>query len=499
MKNSIKIIVLILLFTAAQGCTDLLQKVEPSTSTTQEIALGTPAGVKSIRSSMYSNLFSFAYNTAYMIAPSSLADGLFYSAGAGRFKGKNLNEQANTVGFWGSSYNMIQSANLLIGAVPEGVIPPDLLKQYKGEAYFLRAFAEHNLARAYSYEPNSNPPSGQGADFNLGIVIRTKPVLSVEDVKYKGRATIEETYQQIESDLLKAIDLLSQGDAGMVRYASQAAAEALLARVYLYWKKWEKADQYAQSALQHTDAELAAPSDLGALFFNSGTTTEVIFRAYVGSNAANAVNDPLNSGKTAYTSNQYVAQVPTQDLMNLYSSNDARLVWFQPCYDENSSTTPQCRGTHPSISSDGDKQGLELEKWNGDYFTNLSDNIPFFRVPEMYFIMAEARLKGASGSASEPLNKVRNSRGLSDYTGSDVMQAVIDGRRREYVGEGQRFWDLKRWGKDIRKAPETLVFPGVNVVQYTNFRVLNRIPIDVVALSQQNAPEGEVIQQNPGY
>ncbi len=517
MKKLIEISALMLLLAVTQSCSDDILKTRPSRSVGQDAALGTPAGVKAVRASMYTSLFSFAYNTGYMVAPSALADGLFHAVGNTRFIGKNVNATEQTVDFWEPSYNIIQKANLLIHAVDENVLEGDLLTQFRAEAYFMRAFAEHNLARSYGYEPNQIPDFGQSAGFNLSIVIRTEAVLSPEDIEFKSRATIEETYKQIESDLLKSIELFKQVDeADLPRYASQAAAEALLARVYLYWEKYDLADQYATAALQHTDASLADPSEIGSLFYDPSTTIEVIFRAFI-ADPQNAVFDPGDNGKATYTSLQYVAQVPTQDQLDLYSSNDARLAWFRPCFNElANSIASGCRATHPAIPSNrfgrNEKQGLELGKWDGSLSNNVSDHIPYFRVPEMLLIQAEARLKGATGSALVPINKLRASRGLQPidsfgpndpalYPGLEVpgMEYILKARRREFIGEGQRFWDLKRLGLDIRKAPATLDQFGVNPVPYNSFRILSKIPEDLVIVSQERAPEPKQIKQNPGY
>lgn len=131
----------------------------------------------------------------------------------------------------------------------------------------------------------------------------------------------------------------------------------------------------------------------------------------------------------------------------------------------------------------------------------------------MVFIQAEARLKPLGknghniGGAIIKLNKIRNSRGLGDYSGAHtvkaVLHAILQGRRREFIGEGQRFFDLKRLGMAIRKAPGTRSSIVQNV-PYSDHRVLNNIPYNEVKLSKAAAargviPEDSVLVQNPGY
>lgn len=503
MKNLIKMLFLILIFGGAQSCTDLLNKPGPSLSTSQETALGTPEGVKAVRAYMYSLLHSFDYTTEYMLAPAALADNLFIRPPKSRFKEKALNAPGNTTNSWETSYEMIQQANLLIDAIKEDVLAPDLLAQYRGEGFFMRAFAMHHLARTYGYEPKQIPTIGDGAGFNLSIVIRTDPILGVQDATFKARGTIAQTYEQIESDLLQAIDLFSQGDAGVPYYATQAAAEALLARVYLYWGKYDLADQYASDAISHTDGHLATPSEVGGLF-EAGTSTELIFQTLIDNPAAESQG--VDNALASYTSTQYLPLVPTQDLMDLYSVNDARLAWFAPCFDETvQQVAPNCFATHPAIA--GGTKLIELHKYTGDLGT-FADNVPLIRVAEMVLIQAEARLNTQSAaSAITRLNDLRNSRGLADYSGgtseTDVLNAILDARRREFVGEGMRFFDLKRLGRDIRKAPGT-TNQFVQTVPYSNRKVLARMPTDEIALSQQAVDKGIIpadsaLVQNPGY
>lgn len=513
MKTSIKILVLIACVVAVQSC-DYLEKPGPSTQISQEEALGTAAGVKSVRAYMYTQLHSFAYTTNYFLAPSSLADGMYITSGSNRYSGLNKNTPGTTVNtndgtttFWDESYEIIQQANLLIHAVKPGVISDALLKQYRGEAYFIRAFVYFQMARTYGYEPGVTPNFGQGQGFKLAVPIRTKPVLNPSDAVFLSRATEEQVYELVESDLMKAINLLSQGDAGKVYYPSKAAAEALLARVYLYWHSksnhYKLADKYATAALEDSPAKLAKASQVGTLF-NAGSTVEVIFQGLIDNQATESqgVNDAL----AAYTSEQWMAQAPTQDLMDLYDPDDARLAWFAPCFNDVAGEPETCLATYPTIKDGG--VTVELQKWNGD-LGNYADNLPYLRAAEMVLIQVEARLHTMGVSAAvDRLNYFRHHRGEGDYSGAmtedAVMHAILIERRKEFIGEGQRFFDLKRLGMSIRKAPETLDDPGVSKVPFSSRLVLPKIPVGAVQLSQSAAdngliPQDSVLVQNPGY
>jgi len=503
MKNLIKAVMLLVLFTAGQACSDLLDNAQPSTQISQQVALSDAGAVEAIRAKMYDWLHTFSYSTEYMLAPDALADNLYNRGSTNRFSGVATN--ANTAGMMDGggtpsrsayqvSYEIINDANLLIGGVKDGTLDDATMKQYQGEAYFMRAFALHHLVRSLGYEPNMSPSSGSGAGFDLGVIIRTKPTLGTQEAVFKPRSTVSQVYQQIESDLKQSINLLGQNGTAKPIYATKAGAEALLSRVYLYWGKYSEADQYASAALNDTGASLATASQVSTMFDeNTGQNPEAIFLTKFNvptEETGQSQNDALN----VYTSTQWMAMVPTQDVMDLYSNNDARLAWFGKCYnDEKGQDAAGCLASHPAIQNGSVK--LELKKWDGE-LGNYTDNVPLLRVSELKLIQAEARLKGNNiGDPLTPINDLRDARGLQPLA-TVTMQDILDSRRREFIGEGQRFFDLKRLGMTITKAPG---IQEVSDVPYYDHRVLDNIPFSEVSLSQSQAPADSALVQNPGY
>jgi starch-binding outer membrane protein, SusD/RagB family len=88
------------------------------------------------------------------------------------------------------------------------------------------------------------------------------------------------------------------------------------------------------------------------------------------------------------------------------------------------------------------------------------------------------------------LNTLRANRGLGAVadTGSVLLDRILNERRVELAFEGNRWFDLKRLGRDITKP----VAGGTPTVPYTDFRILCRIPVEQVAINP-------AITQNPGY
>lgn len=479
----------IALLALMQGCDSIIERTEPSTSISQEAGLSTPGAVRSIRASMYDRMHSSALSTDWLLGSSALADDTYFRANRTRHSGlnRNLDQAGLGTGAYGVLYNLINDANILISGIEDGVLPEDEATQLRGEAYFMRALAMHHAVRVFGYEPGVTPASGDGEGFDLGIEMRLEPTLDVGAATSLARSTVPEVYTQIVDDLGQAISLLGQTQEGSPFYASEAAAQALLARVHLYQREWQAADDAATEALDLAASTfgsgLAGPSELANIFDETaGTNPEAIFTIQTLPIESAGVNNSI----AAYTSQEWMAQVPTQDLISIYEPGDARLdVWFDPCFDEIEGEDP---GGCDAVNDDN----LELHKYSAEQ-GQYADNYIHLRVAEMVLIQAEARLNTSGiGPAINRLNDLRAERDAStldpnDYTNEDeVRDEILDERRRELVAEGHRFFDLKRLGRDIQKAQ------GRAPVPFSSYRILDDFP-------ESQLEVNELLEQNPGY
>ena len=142
---------------------------------------------------------------------------------------------------------------------------------------------------------------------------------------------------------------------------------------------------------------------------------------------------------------------------------------------------------------------------------------PLMRSSEAYLIAAEAIVKGASagtlGSAADYYNAVVNravgasnsanmaadpndlsSLATKSYraTGSVTIDMILDERAREFMGEGLRWYDLKRTGKLIERAKAFNPWiGGLNYIQEHHY--LRPIPLTEIDLATND------VSQNPGY
>lgn len=461
----------VVLMTGFTGCDSILE-TEPAQSVSPGQALTNYTGTEAIALSAYNRyLSSITYGADQVIYPDALADGLTLNPGASRYQDANTNEIGSGVGGWGTFYDAINDANYVINGVDD-LSDPEATQvrkdRLKAEMLFVRALAYHDLVKTYAYDP-TNPNI---SNWNAGVIIRTEPTLQYSDADLRSRSTVEEVYTQIEDDLTQAITLFSKDgvDRENVFFASKAASEALLARVYLFWGKYAEAETQATNALNDAPVGLAAPADVPTMFQTSSpddNNPESIFELRMASTESPGINEAASAALTPLS---WFAQVPTDKLMNDYETGDARLGWY--------------------AEEGGIYYSTKFYETGRDY----ADNIPVLRVAEVYLIRAEARIKkdtpDKQGAISD-IDALRQSRGLAASglttgdTESAIMQVILDERFKELAVEGHRWFDLKRLGMEIPK-------PGGINVPSTDFRMLDNIPQNEV----ENNPN---LDQNPGY
>ena len=521
--NKLKILLLVIaggLFFSTTACNDILENVEPSTQVSGEIVISNPDGVTALRTSMYAKIHSsFAYRTEYFVAPSAFTDETRNRPGSTRYQG--LTTAVGTGGTahiatWGTHYNVIQDANLIIGAVEEGVLPQSTLDQYKAEAYTLRAFAMHNLVKVFGYDPGNFDQGDLEGNWDAGVVIRTEPVLTVPDADLRPRSSVTEVYAQIIRDLEAALSL-SDNLGTSPNFVNKAFVHGLKARVHLYQGSWAAAAQEAQLAIDASGRQLENTLEGVAYMFNEtvGNHPEALFKLVV--NATTEAGGFNNDGPGTYTADGFLAQLPTQFLVDKYEEGDYRLGellvdgdgepelrdncnpatspsgcriwegWYRYC-DEAMNN----RGlTQPTGCSDVNDNGFSLTKFNGAK-GNTVDDLPFMRLAEMYLILAEAQYKaGNTGAGIAALETLRNARNAGETPSSfgslrDFEDFILDERMRELALEGHRFFDLKRLRRDIRN-------PNGSIKMFSSsYRILPQIGVGLRNVNPQ-------LVENPGY
>jgi len=477
------------------GCDSMLDGVEPSTSVSSEVVLTSEDGVNALRASMYSKIReNFSMTTEYFIGPSAFTDETRNRPGSTRFQA--LTQATGTSGGtahldnWGL-YEIIQDANLIIGGVDASVFEdPATLDLYRGEALALRAFAMHNMVRVYGYEPG-NFSQGPEANWDAGVIVRTEPVIDLADADLRPRSSVGDVYTQILNDLSTAKTLLS-GVNSDNRFVTEAFVDGLTARVNLYAGNWGPAAAAAQDAIDNFPGSLVSTATGVAEMFdeNAGGHPEALFKIVVNPDTENSTGGGGfgNNGPATYTADGFLAQLPTQFLLDQYEAGDHRLGWYQDC-----TTTQSNPLTQPTNCDAVNTNGLVSVKFAGEK-GNSVDDMPMMRLSEMYLIRAEALAKDQNSPAAgvtdlEILRTARNVGAVpaSALTDLDAFEDyILDERMRELGVEGHRFYDLKRLQRDIRNPDGSLK------MRADSYRILADLGSGLLNVNDQ-------LVENPGY
>lgn len=475
MKKLLYTLSLSTLLLSVTGCEEALN-TEPKQSISSDVALQDITGVRSLLISVYDRLQGADYYGArFMLGPDALADNATVTnAQSNRYLTWTINNFGVHFNIWANNYGAINEVNYILATDLSKITTTTEANQLRGESLFLRALLYFDLARVYGYEPGREVNG-----FNLSVVIRTEPVSTASQADFRPRSTNREVYDLIENDLKEAIGLLTGTNRLRV---TQAAAHALLSRVYLYQSKWAEAEASATAAIGATPATLINSSALASNYrtaFTSAPNPESVFElAYNAQTETLGFNESLNSltlrqGGPVAGSGGWGDVIPTPDLLSQYLPQDSRFENF--------------------ISDTKQGQTALFSRKYVGAIGPFTDNVPLIRLSELYLIRAEARVRqGKVAEGLSDLNAIRARRfpaafnsAVSTTDAAEAISAIFAERRLELFFEGHRFFDLKRTGQDIRKG-------ATGPIQYTDVRVLAPIPQAQVELNK-------LLVQNPGY
>lgn len=311
---------------------------------------------------------------------------------------------------WNLPYQQVFYTNIILDGLPavNGSSPADARK-VRGEALFYRAFAYFNLVQdfAKAYDPAT-------ATIDPGVILRLR-----SDVNDKpGRASVAQVYDQVLKDLAEAEALLPLTAPYQSRPV-KAAAQALLARVYLQMGQYDKALAWATSALK-----------LHPELIDYNTLDESADMPFPNSPAVSNAEVILYTRNAAYEYSIASNTIVSPELYALYGDNDLRKSIFF--------------------------SGGEVNYFKGRYTGSGYDLFGGFATDELYLIRAECSARAGDGaSALADLNTLLMARWKTGtyipYTtgnAGNVLSLVLSERRKELACRGLRWEDLKRLNRE---------------------------------------------------
>lgn len=199
-----------------------------------------PGSAENITAGNYSQLKNWVENwhrlTEYpgdnVALSGTTTDNLMYN-----YNYKRITNNSRVNNYWSYSYKIIAGANTVLARVSEG--DQGMNDQLIAENLYIRSLIYFYLTNVFGKPYNQSPST------NLAVPLK----LNDDPNENLPRNTVKEVYDQILSDLLKA-ETLFNNDSRSKIYASKAATQALLARVYLYMGENQKAIEYSNKVIE---------------------------------------------------------------------------------------------------------------------------------------------------------------------------------------------------------------------------------------------------------
>ncbi len=461
--NLIYLLVSILLGAGLLGCNKLITIGAPQDQLVTSSVFTDTVTVEAVVLGMYSKLANYNPGTDMGTATTlynamSSDEGYYFQTYLDAFYQNALTPTFYYVdGYWTGVYNIIYAANALIAGDSTSSLPASYNARTIGEAKFVRALCYFYLVNEYGAVP---------------LVLST----NVQATTNQPRDSVATVYNQILQDLTDAVPVLPADLSlygGSPIRATTWAAQALLARAYLYRSDWAQAAAAATAVITNPGL-FSMQTDLTQVFLANSTEGILQFPP------------PFTSSFMASTLG-WSSYSPTPNFVlsdSLYAAfepGDLRLADWVGVKSYGGTNYP-----YPN-----------KYKYNGG--VGAVEDAQLLRMSEQYLIRAEARTQlGDFPDAAADLNVVRTRAGLAGTTATDkasLMAAIEHECRIEFFCEwGHRWLDLNRWpgivNPALTRADE--VYPVDKTTPWQAYDALYPIPENEIGVNPS-------LTQNPGY
>lgn len=295
----------------------------------------------------------------------------------------------------------------------------------------------------------------------------------VEDKNIKpSRNTTAQCYKAITDDLTDAVKLLrSVKKEGKI---NKWGAMTLLSRVYLYMGNDKEAYDVAAEAIKGAEKQgyKLWTNDEYAKIWATPFNSELLFEI------VNLTTDSPGKSSIGYLSTKYNL-IATEKYWKDYMKDNSDDVRSQ-MVSTASSSKPYCL----KYPAQGSKSYEDA-------------NIPVFRLSELYLNAAEAAIKRNDISNTRKYLKpiyARTDKDLDAVADEDInLDLVLEQRRIEFWGEGQRFFDLLRNNKKVIREDYLSEVPNEAVeFDWSYYKIVLPVP-------NHEMEYNENMVQNPEY
>ena len=438
------------------ACDDQLD-LTPEDTTVESEVFRTAATAESALMDVYNKTYEANNSTAYIIGDitTRLIEMTSINSKA-LVSGTLLTDDYVPERIWSEAFSAINVANVIIKSVPElGDYDENIENQHVAEAKFLRAYNYLSLLKLFGDGALQNNIDG------LGLPLQLTPYAGTEYVSNNAlkRSTNMEVYTQIVKDLTDALPHLRtkyNTDLETRARATTGSVHALLSRVYLYMKNYQKSADESAFLIGNSNYKLA--DDLRSVFpVSSGIKVdldkEFIYAIPLTFNGGNhqfgVHNFSYYSKSFGYISDNYKINLTDTD------QRKTELMW---------------KGNLLSTYNLGK---LTTSKFN---HKDGRDNISMIRLAEIILTRAEAlaRTAGKNQESIDLLNSIAKRADvnfvnyvLSDFTTDKILiDRILLEREKELAFEGLHRYDIIRTGRKLQFRNSDGVYENIPEGRY---------------------------------
>lgn len=356
--------------------------------------------------------------------------------------------------YWDACYSAIAHANQALAAI-EKLGAPVSLNPQKAEALLARAYSHFMLVSFWSQRYN---PATSATD--LGIPYITEPETQL--LKKYTRNSVKEVFDFIEQDIEEGLKYVSNDYKEPKFHFNKVAAKAFASRFYLIKGDWDKVLEVTQDIESKPVGKLKDYVTLSSLapqiqFIEYGKSSQAANLLIVSSNSTNF--------RSYYQNNFYLTPSKEQELFG-NTTNPFNKSWlYNASYSYNSGKT--CFApkfweyfvyTNLTAQIGNTYTGIVLLSYDEFYLNRIEALIMKGRITEAnteleYFLATRTREYDPSVKLTEEVitkNYPVIADELTPYYAMTPLQtsyvkAISEARRRDFVHEGLRWLDVKRF------------------------------------------------------
>lgn len=357
---------------------------------------------------------------------------------------------------WTTGYKVIGHVNkALMHVLPKSDDKHRHVKLYKGELLALRAFLHFEMARVFAVSFASSDAAAKA---------KAIPYVTRYGHDVTPYSSLDKVFEQIVKDLKDAEAYLAEDEELVTAVRTNAAdgfascrithlnlyaVQALLARVYWTMGELDLAAGYAEKVIDSgkfplmTTAEAWNGMETGTL-----NMQETVWGLYSTQFLSLYYDNHIAKSATIQLADEYREVYGADE-----AGSDKRYsLWFNT-------------GTGECIKHYNKMFAASTPTYTGKSIPGLS----LIRIPEMYYIVAEANLVKDPGKAMKYLDYVLASRDLTPFAereGRITAANIFNERRKEFYADGEDFFNMKRLQTDI-ELPGLGSFAGTDDATYT--------------------------------